>query len=237
MNVYNIKCYFYSSREIVPFTYMDDMMKFLHVDVLGENNEFHDTISLYSVSPLFGSKKVNNGFIFNKGAIWIIRTPDKNIFKHFYKKLKYAIGNNLKIGLILQSVDFNIDNFVNNKEKIIFKTSPVFLGDNKNKLSKKEHITFKHGIETTTKKIKETFLGKINKLGYNINEENFNVEFNMNNKNMKTKSISFGNHYNVCTNNPEIIVTGNSDVIGLFYSLGIGKSTGCGFGFCFNIKN
>lgn len=231
MKIYTIKHYFFGSNQVLPFNYWSMLLKFLHPNILGKDNKYHDDISLYSISPLFNSKTVQDGLLFKHGAIWLIRTPSIEIFKDFYLKAKNSISKELGYGLILKNVEFSIDDMKFNNELII-STSPIFLGQNEN-TEIRDHITFKHGNLITSSRMKQIIITKASKLGYNLNEDDFNIEFDLTSP-IKTKRILIGNVSNIASQG-KIKISGNSDVIALCYSLGIGKSTGCGFGFCFNI--
>ena len=71
-------------------------------------------------------------------------------------------------------------------------------------------------------------------LGYDIGDDDFNIEFDMNQP-IKTKRILVGSVSNIATQG-KVRITGDSDVIGLCYGLGLGVSTGCGFGFVYNVN-
>jgi len=233
MKVYTIKFYFYGTDVIVPFNYGSELLSFLHRKILGENNSYHDSMSLYSISPLFGSKTLKNGLLFKKGAIWLIRTPSIDVFKNFYLKAKNRIGSEFINGFTLKNVEFYITNFEKISELTIG-VSPIFLGQNINS-NNRDHITYLHGIETTSALMKNTLIGKAKKLGYNLNENEFNIEFDLT-RPIKTKRILIDNVSNIATQG-NVKITGNPDIIGLCYGLGIGRSTGCGFGFVYNVHD
>jgi CRISPR-associated endoribonuclease Cas6 len=232
MKIYTIKYYFYGSDQIVPKNYEELLLHFLHPIILGENNEYHDKTSLYSVSQLYNSTKTTNtGFLFNKGAIWKIRTPSLEVFKDFYLKSKNHIGKELGCGLFLKSVDFYKEEIIG-LNSITIGTTPIFLGQNENS-DKPDHITYKHN-ELSTKKMKSVFMTKSHKLGYYISEDDFNIEFDHNSP-LRITPIPFKGGLNFSTKG-NIVITGSSDVIGLCYGFGIGLCTGSGFGCCFDIK-
>lgn len=232
MKVYTIKFYFYGSQQIVPFDYTNDLLKFLHQEILGKDNKYHNNTSLYSVSPLFNSKTTSKGLLFERGAIWLIRTPSLEVFKDFYLKSKNAINKELGYGLVLKTVESLITKF-DGETELVTGTSPVYLGQNENS-DTPDHITYHHGQSLTTSQLKKTFTTKANMLGYNINEDDFNIEFDMSQP-IKTKRVLVGSVSNIATQG-KVRITGDPDVIGLCYGLGLGISTGCGFGFIFNIN-
>jgi CRISPR-associated endoribonuclease Cas6 len=227
MKIYTIKYYFYGSDQIVPFDYKNDVLYFLHRKILGNNN-YHDILSLYSISPLLNYKTTENGLLFKEGAVWLIRTPSLEIFKDFYLKSKNAINMELGYGLILKSVDCVFENI--NQESLITITSPVYLGQNKDN-NERDHVTYLHGSTLTTLLMKKTLITKAKELGYDLNLDNFNIEFDYDSP-IRTKRILIGGVSNIATQG-KVKITGGVDVVGLCVSLGIGLSTGCCFGFCY----
>ena len=239
MKTYTIEFYFYGSKQVVPFDYMDKLLSFLHTEILGKDNKYHNDTSLYSINSLINCNKnaitQENGIIFDKGALWLIRTPSVDIFKDFYLKGKNAETKELGYGLVLKKVEFSVKEFKNETELIIG-TSPVYLGQNENS-KKRDHLTYLHGEEITTMHLKRTLITKANKFGYHLNEKDFNIEFVLNNpiNPIKTKRVLIDGSSNITTQG-KIKITGNSDVICLCYGFGVGLSTGCGFGFLYNIN-
>lgn len=231
MKIYTIKFYFYGSNQVVPFDYWDNVLSFLHNEILGQNNSYHNSTSLYSISPLFNSKTVKGGLLFNKGAIWLIRTPSKEVLKDFYLKSKNAINKELGWGLTLKEIHYPIVTEFEKKSEIVIGTSPVFLGQNKNS-KERDHITYLHGNEITSACMRRTFLTKTNEFGYSFDENKFNIEFDLSHP-ITTKRVLIGGASNIATQG-KVKITGGSDVIALCYGLGIGRSTGCGFGFIYN---
>ena len=232
MKVYTVKFYFYGSQEVVPINYWNKLLHFLHQEILGQNNPYHDTTSLYCISPLYNSKTVANGLVFDRGAIWLIRTPSIEVFKDFYLKGKNAITKELGYGLVLKNVSIEPVKEFKNITELIVGTSPIYLGQNESS-EKRDHLTYEHGNEITSMHMKQTLMTKANKLGYNLDENKFNIEFDLNSP-IRTKLVIIGSVSNIATQG-KIKITGDSDVIGLCYGLGLGVSTGCGFGFVYNV--
>ncbi|MEM9990733.1 MAG: CRISPR-associated protein Cas6, partial [Bacteroidota bacterium] len=64
------------NREIVPFNYQQKLVGIFH-RWLGENNDFHDDISLYSLSWLGNGRmrRDRRGYDFRYGATFFISSP------------------------------------------------------------------------------------------------------------------------------------------------------------------
>lgn len=235
MKVYTIKYYFKSNRgQLVPINYRSNLTSFLHNKILKNDPEIHNDVSLYSISDLFNSTKtVDNKLEFNNGAIWLIRTPSVEVFKTIYLTSKNVISSDFGFGLTLDDVSYSVDDFQDKIYDISLNTSPVFLGNNRDS-EVRDHITYKHGIELTSTHLKRILKNKASKLGFNLNDKDFDLYFDEN-KNINVKPVKYNNILNFTTKG-SLKFRGDGEVLSLIYGLGLGLSTGCGFGFCFNIK-
>lgn len=234
IKIYSIKLYFYGSDQIVPFDYKEILLSFLHNKILGKDNKYHNDISLYSTSPLFNSKTIpNKGLTFKTGAIWYIRTPDCDIAKDFYIKSKNAANSELGYGLVLKNVEFKVDEF-NNETSLNVGVSQIYLGQNPHS-TKKDHLISEHENELTSGFMKRTIITKAKKMNIIINENDFNIEFDRT-KPLKIKQNIIGKNMVFCTSGNVNITANKPEIIPLCYGLGIGLSTGSGFGFIYNLK-
>lgn len=239
MKIYTIKYYFYNTtpNQIVPYNYHDNIKSFLNNIILGENNKYHGKTSLISVSRLFNSVNVpKQGLKFEKGALWFIKTPKFEIFVDILTKSKNCINSEFGFGLKLKSVEYKFTEFSNEEKKSELRISAnrVFLGQNENN-PERDHVTFEHGKEITSKILKRIFLTRTKLLGFDIKLEDFDIEFDLNSKTIKTNRDFINNSSNVTTTG-HVIIKGTQQVIGLCYGLGLGVSTSNGFGFISNIK-
>lgn len=113
--------------------------------LLGQNNEYHDKFSNYSVSSLFGGLIVDNKMTYPNGAYFYISTIDDDFFNKIIYKL---IDNNIEMR-DMKLINFQIEKFnVHNNYDIIRTISPILLKEN-NRI-----ITYKDDdfIEVLTKK-------------------------------------------------------------------------------------
>ena len=236
MKIYTIKFYFRGINSKLPTTYMDNLVSFFHTEILGKNNKYHEKgqPKLYSISEFFGSKRdeKKNVFEFNKGAIWLIRTPSPDVFKDFYLKGKNSISKEFMNGMFLENVEFYTTEF-DNISKMSTGSTPIYIGQNKDSKDR-DHVTFKHGNDVVSKYLKQTFITKTTALGYNFSKDDFEIEFDLK-KPTKTTPRRFRKG-TLITTVGTVNIAGSAEIISLFYGLGIGLSTGCGFGFIFNVK-
>jgi CRISPR-associated endoribonuclease Cas6 len=183
-------------------------------------NEIHDEISLYSLSWLNGGKMVKDGFNFPKGAKWFVSFWDEEIGKQL-------IMNTMKdpivcCGMLVKEIQIQETPQFGTKEKFIA-ASPIFIRkyDENRKaihLTTKDEDADYYLTETLKKKLKTANL-----------EFDVKVNFDRSYYNSKTKLVKINgieNKANFCP----IIIEGNSEAIKFAWNVGIGHSTGCGFG-------
>lgn len=233
MKIHTIKFYFYGSDQLVPFDYKNNLISFLHTQILGKNNSYHNDTSLYTISPLYNSETKKNGLLFKRGAIWLIRTPSLEVFKDFYLKGKNSIGVELGWGLFLKTVSFEKPIDFKDKKELNIGATPIYLGQNPDKTSP-DHITYKHDDELVEKTIKRILFTKANKLGILLKNDDINIKFDKTQP-ITTKAVKLGKAINVSSKG-KLKISGTPEALALCYGCGVGKSTGCGFGFLYNIK-
>lgn len=207
-----------SNKETVPYTYQQQLVGTLH-KWMGKN-VFHDDISLYSLSWLDGGKGYKNGLDFKNGACWFISSPNIDIIKKLIKNIQndpaIAFGMTVKELILKDTPNF--------PEKIRFNVAtPVFI---KRTIGEREvHYTFRD--ENVNQLLTETLKSKLKKAG--LTTENIKVSFDVNYPNAKTKLITYRgikNKANFCP----VILEGSPELIAFAWDVGIGNSTGIGFG-------
>lgn len=206
------------NTKIVPFDYQHYLIGTFH-KWMGWN-EIHDEISLYSLSWLQGGKMTKDGFDFPNGARWFISFWDEEIGKQLImsamKEPDVCCGMKVKVIQIQENPNFS------NKEKFIA-ASPIFIRKyDENRKAK--HLTYKdeeanfYLTETLKKKLKTA------NLDYEVK-----VSFDKNYMYPKTKLVKINgieNRANFCP----VIIEGNPEAVKFAWNVGVGHSTGCGFG-------
>ncbi|MEW6005837.1 MAG: CRISPR-associated endoribonuclease Cas6 [Stygiobacter sp.] len=206
------------NTKIVPFDYQHYLIGTFH-KWMGWN-EIHDEISLYSLSWLQGGKMTKDGFDFPNGARWFISFWDEEIGKQLImsamKEPDVCCGMKVKDIQIQENPNFS------NKEKFIA-ASPIFIRKyDENRKAK--HLTYKdeeanfYLTETLKKKLKTA------NLDYEVK-----VSFDKNYMYPKTKLVKINgieNRANFCP----VIIEGNPEAVKFAWNVGVGHSTGCGFG-------
>lgn len=223
---------FSKNTEPVPFTYLSNLNGYLH-KIIGENNEYHDDISLYSSSFLYDGKmsKDKKSLDFKNGATWFISSIDDKLIttiaKNIYNNVNFAYGMELSGVKLVDEIPM----LKGRNEYTVYPKSPVLLKQKDFENNKNVYYTFEDDVKITSKIMKNILLKKINKSNVDISEDDFDLSFDKNYQGKKIKWItvkSVNNKTCVC---PIIIKTKKEEVINFIRNVGLGHSTGSGFGF------
>jgi CRISPR-associated endoribonuclease Cas6 len=204
--------------EIIPFNYQHFLIGTFH-KWMGWNS-IHDDISLYSLSWLQGGKMTNNGFHFPQGAKWFISFWDEEIGKQLI--ISTMKDPDVCYGMKVKEIQIQDTPHFSNKERFTA-ASPIFIrkyDDN----YKAQHLTVKD--KDADKYLTETLKKKLRTAGFDYE---INVNFDKYYINPKTKLVKINeieNRANFCP----VIIEGNPEAIKFAWNVGVGHSTGCGFG-------
>ncbi|MGD8781956.1 MAG: CRISPR-associated endoribonuclease Cas6 [Ignavibacteria bacterium] len=210
--------YLTPNTETVPFDYQHFLIGTFH-KWMGWN-EIHDEISLYSLSWLQEGKMVKDGFNFPKGAKWFISFWDEDIGKQLI--MSTMKEPDVCCGMKVKEIQMQENPNFGSKEKFTV-ASPIFIRKyDQNRKAK--HLTTQDVdadyflTETLKKKLKTA----------NIEAE-VKVGFDKTYHNPKTKLVkinSINNRANLCP----VIIEGDPEAVKFAWNVGVGHSTGCGFG-------
>lgn len=188
------------------------------------HNKHHDNQSVYSISPLLGGtveKDEPRYEKFNRGGYIIISTSDSELI---YDILSKSIGTEIFDGMEAYKID-KIDNkFYNDQTEMFFRTT-------KSGLVLKSHT----GNSFTTlndenfeELLNERTLAKIKKINPNIDTTDFKIEVVEHKHNKVFNTIM--KNAKIPASNVTVKISGNKDIFEMLYDLGLGNSTGCGYG-------
>lgn len=225
-----IKFNFTKNTKPVPVNHQQFLNGYIH-KCLGENNVYHDSKSDYSISILQGgridieSKTLN----FEKGAYFTV-TSDDNVF---IKTLLMGVLVNpeLFFGMKFSGVDY-IDEKFHNGWNYFITLSPFILKEYVDKKNYR-YITLKD--DDFSKKIKTHLINKLKKIDEKLNLTDFDVVVEPNSFN-KVKTIMVKNVANKA-NHCQINIHCSKKVAKILYTIGIGQSTGSGFGTIYKTEN
>lgn len=209
------------NNTIVPYDYQQLLIGVLH-KWLGINH-LHDVISLYSYSWLMNGKaEGSKGLNFNNGAEWFISFYEDT----YLKKIIETIQEYPEMFCGMKVTDVFIQENPDLSDREIFKlASPVLIKRNTNENSGK-HYTFND--EEANSLMKETLMHKMKIAGLE-EDPTLEIIFDLSYNKRKVKKVNIhgiGNMANYCP----VIIKGKPDTKLFAWQVGLGNSTGSGFG-------
>lgn len=206
------------NSETVPFDYQHFLIGTFH-KWMGWN-EIHDEVSLYSLGWLQGGKMIKEGFDFPDGARWFVSFWDEEIGKQL---IMNAMKNPFVCcGMTVKEIQMQDTREFSSKERFVA-SSPIFIRKyNENR--KAIHLTYKD--KDADKYLSETLNKKLKTANLNLEVK---VYFDTNYYTPKTKLVKINGIDNRASFCP-VIIEGNPEAIKFAWNVGVGHSTGCGFG-------
>lgn len=207
-----------STTQLVPFDYQYFLLGKLH-KWLGKN-DYHDKLSLYSFGWLTGGEVQKTGISFKSCAMWFISFWDEDIGKQIiFNSLK---DSDFIFGMKVMDISIKDTPSFSSRERFSV-SSPVLV---RNYTANKEvkHILSDNPLadelmtKTMQRKLREA----------NINDD-ISIRFDRDYHNPKTKLIRINgieNRANLCP----VFIEGNPESIKFAWNVGVGHSTGSGFG-------
>ncbi len=206
------------SKKTVPYDHLPKIVGAIN-KWMGDNKQ-HDGLSLYSFSHLQKGKANKKGLDFPDGTYWFFSIWDHIVLKDMVQGIKNdpEIAYGLKVtDVILQE---NPD-FTNTKRFSL--ASPIFIKrtiDNKAK-----HYLYLD--EEAGKYLEETLFNKMKLVG--LEDKYLSIRFDNDYQNPKTKLITYKGIKNKASLCP-VIIHGKPETKLFAWTVGIGNSTGIGFG-------
>jgi CRISPR-associated endoribonuclease Cas6 len=208
------------NQNIIPFDYIPLMVGAIH-KWIGGNNDLHGKISLYTFSWLKGSEKVKSGFHFPTGASFFISAHDEKLIG---KIIKGAMEQpELFFGMSVNEISLVSNPSFEKGEAYFPVASPVLI-------KRKEADRVNHYLFSDPKSdelLTETMVKKMSLAG--IDSTGLSISFDRNYHAAKTKVVNYNgikSKGNVCP----VIVKGSPEQIEFVWNVGVGNSTGIGFG-------
>lgn len=207
-----------ATQNTIPFNYQPQITGAFH-KWIGQNN-LHDATSLYSFSWLNGGEKKGDGLVFKQGASLHFSAYDDQIIKKLIEGIQ--LDPYINFGLTVTEVIIQQTPEFSSKE-VFFLASPVLIKRTENE----REIHFTYNQPEADALLTETIKNKLRKAG--LNDSNITISFDPNYQNPKTKLVyykSIGNKANICP----VIIQGTPQQIAFAWNVGVGSSTGIGFG-------
>ncbi len=206
------------SKQIIPFNHQSLLVGTIH-KWLGRNDE-HGKVSLYSFSRLEGGKATKTGLQFEKGTSFFFSSYNPDILK----KLISGVQEDASMfhGLEVSEIIIREDPDLSGRE-LFFTGSPIFIKRQVD--SKIDHILYNDPRSSAC--LIETLQTKLKKAG--LTDDSFNIRFEMSYPKAGTKKITYNgieNRANWCP----VIIEGKPETKLFAWNVGLGNSTGIGFG-------
>lgn len=204
----------------IPFNYQQKLTGIIH-KWLGENNEEHGEISLYSFSWLQNTKVEKDGLNCPKGAKWFISFYDykraKDVLSNIRIKPEMFCGMTAEEVIIEETPDFS------NRELFLL-GSPVLIKRSKNGKT----VEYDYESPESGKLLEDTLRTKMQKAGL-PNDDTLRIAFDLSYEKRKKKLVWYdgiSSKANMCP----VIIKGNNVTKQFAWNVGIGNCTGIGFG-------
>ena len=207
-----------SDLQTIPFNYQPQLAGAFH-KWIGQNN-LHDATSLYSFSWLQGGEKNRDGLVFKQGASLHFSAYDDQIIKKLIEGIQQ--DPTINFGLTVSEVIIQQTPEFGSKE-VFFLASPVLI----KRTEREREIHFTYDQLDSDMLLTETLKTKLRKAG--LDDDNTTVAFDRTYPKAKTKLVYYkniGNKANICP----IIIEGTPEQIAFAWNVGVGNSTGIGFG-------
>ncbi len=218
------------NQEPVPFNHLPVLAGALH-KWLGPN-EAHDGLSLYSFSWLQGAVVSKQGLRFPKGATWFISAIDGE----FLSRSVQGIFSDPHLRWDMQVTQANFvmpPDFSDTEEVRFLLASPIFI---KRKLPDGSDKHYLYSDPESDALLTETLQHKLRVAG--LSDAGVSVRFDRDYPKAKTQLLSYRGIDNRCSYCP-VFVKGSAEQLAFAWTVGMGNSTGVGFGSVYlpEIKN
>ena len=207
------------NNDLIPFNYQQFLTGSLH-KWMGKENIEHGGVSLYSFSWLQNVDTKGKGINLKRGSCFFISAYDDTLIKTIMKGI--MLDPTVCFGSSVSAIDIQENPAFSTMQHFSI-ASPVlvrrFDGEKDN------HIVFDD--EKASDYLTETMQRKLSKVG--LPTDNVKVRFDENYHNPRTKIITYkgiGNRVNICP----VIVEGTPEQVAFAWNVGVGHSTGIGFG-------
>ena len=219
-----IKLNFSVNKTDVPINNQHLLNGYIH-KCLGKNNKYHDTWSNYSISSLLGGKMNddNKTVSFKNGAYFTVTSQDSELISKML--LGSLMNQELFHGMTYTGVDHIDEKFYDGINHFVT-LSPFLIKEPCKKYGERSlRLDEDKDFEA---KVKEYLIRKLNRYDKSLDLTNFDVKipkrkWHYTKKIWVQESFNWGN---MC----QIDIISSRKIAEIIYNLGIGKSTGSGFG-------
>jgi CRISPR-associated endoribonuclease Cas6 len=208
----------YSDKQIVPFNHQHLLTGTIH-KWLGWNQE-HGEVSLFSFSQLVGGKRKKDGLVFTEGSSFFFSAYDAALVKKLIEGVQKdaEMFNGFKVTELIIQENPDLSDC-----SLFYVAAPIFI---KRKVEDRiEHILY--GDNRANECLKETLETKLQKAG--LADPSLEIQFKTDYPKAGTKLIHYKNIKNKSSWCP-VIIKGKPETKVFAWNVGLGNSTGIGFG-------
>lgn len=209
-----------SNSSIIPYNYQQKLTGVLH-KWLGENNQEHGEVSLYSFSWLRNMQVSENGLICPKGASFFLSFYDtqrlKDVLANIRKEPEMFCGMSVKDVVIEDTPDLT-------QQEQFNLGSPILIKRKEND----KIAEFYYDNSISGKLLEETLRTKMRLAGI-PDDDTLSIAFDLNYTKKKTKLVWYDNISNKANMCP-VIIKGRNQTKQFAWNVGLGNCTGIGFG-------
>ena len=203
---------------VIPFNHQPLLTGTIH-KWLGWNKE-HGEISLYSFSQLEGGKGTSKGLGYDREANFFFSSHNVDLVKKVI--LGIQADPSMFFGLSVLEVIIQEDPDLSDRV-LFFPASPIFI--KRRNEEKIDHILYNDHRAPDC--LKETLLSKMDKAG--LKDETLRIQFEVDYPKAGSKLISYNGVQNRASWCP-VIIEGKPETKLFAWNVGLGNSTGIGFG-------
>lgn len=207
------------NKELIPFNYQSKLVSCVH-KWFGKDNVEHNSVSLYSFSWIEGTKANKLGINIPQEGKWFISVHNDELLK----TLINGIQNDpyMFCGIEVTEVSIQPTPEFSNSERFSV-ANPVFI-----KRKSDERVKFFYANDPEANDLLTQSLKYKLELAQ-LPTEDVEVAFDKNYNNPKIKGYEHNKIYNKGTICP-VIIKGTPEQIAFAWNVGVGNSTGIGFG-------
>ena len=207
---------------ILPFNYQQKLVGCIH-KWIGAGNDEHGKMSLYSFSWLQNGTRKGTGLDFPNGSKWFISFYKDSLLRQVLK----SIMENPEMFSGMAITDVVIEETPDLSDRNIFYSgSPVFI--QKHSLDMSNNVQYTFEDSESDDMLTGTLLHKMELAGLS-EDKTLKVSFDRNYPSKKTKLITYKG-INLRSSMCPVIIEGKPETKAFAWNVGIGNSTGIGFG-------
>lgn len=208
------------NTSIVPYDHLKVLVGTIH-KWIGAENDLHGHLAMHSFSWLQGARKGNGGLLFERGASFFISAYDEALIK----KIMNGVLDEPEMfcGMKVNEIKLQYTPLFEEEQQYFSVASPVLI---KRKIGERvKHCLFSdpEANESLTQSMRK----KMERSG--VNASGMSIAFDKEYTAAHSKLVNYRGVMNKASVCP-VLVSGNQEQIGFIWDVGVGNSTGIGFG-------